>query len=164
MASIIVGSVIIARGAVAESDGPQGESNWPLGVDRVRCLSRLRRSRTHGAGCGAVDWRVPNNVDRPLLWPGLHRRHTPLAADEGCESPRNGLPYVGLQGLLDTAGYFTFLAGANTAAPHITMVVASAFSVVTVLLARLVIHEPVSKMQWGAIALIAAGTAALSAT
>ena len=42
------------------------------------------------------------------------------------------LPYVGLQGLLDTVGYFTFLAGANTAAPHITMVVASAFSVVTV--------------------------------
>jgi len=41
--------------------------------------------------------------------------------------------YVGLQGLLDTAGYFTFLAGANTVAPHITMVVASAFSVVTVL-------------------------------
>jgi drug/metabolite transporter (DMT)-like permease len=44
------------------------------------------------------------------------------------------------------------------------MVVASAFSVVAVLLARLIIHEKVSKMQWAAIALIAGGTAVLSAT
>jgi drug/metabolite transporter (DMT)-like permease len=71
---------------------------------------------------------------------------------------------VVLQGILDGLGYITFLAGSNTAAPHVTMVVASAFSVVTVLLARIVIHEPVSKTQWGAIALIAGGTAVLSAT
>jgi drug/metabolite transporter (DMT)-like permease len=44
------------------------------------------------------------------------------------------------------------------------MVVASAFSVVAVLLARLIVDEPVSKMQWAAIALIAGGTAVLSAT
>jgi drug/metabolite transporter (DMT)-like permease len=44
------------------------------------------------------------------------------------------------------------------------MIVASGFSVVTVLLARLIIHEAVSKTQWAAIALIAAGTAVLSTT
>ena len=64
----------------------------------------------------------------------------------------------------DTLGYIAFLTGSNSAAPHITMVVASAFSVVTVLLARLIVHEPVSKMQWAAIVLIAGGTAVLSAT
>jgi drug/metabolite transporter (DMT)-like permease len=36
--------------------------------------------------------------------------------------------------------------------------------VVAVLLARLIVHEKVSKMQWAAIALIAGGTAVLSAT
>ena len=73
-------------------------------------------------------------------------------------------PFVGLQAGLDTLGYIAFLAGSNSAAPHITMVVASAFSVVAVLLARIVINEKVSKMQWAAIALIAGGTAVLSAT
>ena len=71
---------------------------------------------------------------------------------------------AGLQAGLDTLGYIAFLAGSNSAAPHITMVVASAFSVVAVLLARLIVDEPVSKMQWAAIVLIAGGTAVLSAT
>lgn len=76
--------------------------------------------------------------------------------------PSRWVPYVGLQGGLDSLGYFAFLAGANSAAPHVTMVVASAFSVVTVALAKLVLHEPISRAQWVAIALIAAGTAVLS--
>jgi drug/metabolite transporter (DMT)-like permease len=78
--------------------------------------------------------------------------------------PAEWLPFVGLQAGLDTLGYIAFLAESNSAAPHITMVVASAFSVVAVLLARLIVHEPVSKMQWAAIAMIACGTAMLSAT
>jgi drug/metabolite transporter (DMT)-like permease len=78
--------------------------------------------------------------------------------------PSNWWPFVGLQGGLDSLGYLAFLAGANTAAPHVTMVVASAFSVVTVLLARVVIKEQVTPLQWAAIALIALGTAVLSGT
>jgi len=76
--------------------------------------------------------------------------------------PSEWLPFVGLQGSLDTLGYLTFLAGSHSAAPHVTMVLASAFSVVTVLMARLFLHEPISKLQWMAIALIAAGAAVLS--
>ncbi len=78
--------------------------------------------------------------------------------------PAEWLPFVSLQAGLDAAGYFTLLAGAKSAAPHITLVVASGFSVVTVLLARIVINELVSKTQWAAIGLIAAGTALLTAT
>ena len=55
--------------------------------------------------------------------------------------PAAWLPFVSLQAGLDAAGYFTLLAGANSAEPHITLVVASGFSVVTVVLARIVIHE-----------------------
>jgi drug/metabolite transporter (DMT)-like permease len=57
---------------------------------------------------------------------------------------------------------FDVLAGANSAAPYVTMVLASAFSVVTVLLARFFLHEPISKLQWTAISLIAIGAAVLS--
>ena len=59
--------------------------------------------------------------------------------------PREWVPFVGLQGGLDSLGYLTFLVGANSAAPYVTMVLASAFSVVTVVLARLVLHESISR-------------------
>jgi drug/metabolite transporter (DMT)-like permease len=42
------------------------------------------------------------------------------------------------------------------------MVVSSSFSVVTVLLAKLVLKEPISGQQWCAVALIVAGSAALA--
>jgi drug/metabolite transporter (DMT)-like permease len=76
--------------------------------------------------------------------------------------PREWVPFVSLQGGLDSLGYLTFLAGANSAAPYVTMVLASAFSVVTVLLARFFLHELISKLQWLAISLIAIGAAVLS--
>lgn len=76
--------------------------------------------------------------------------------------PAAWLPFFGLQGILDSLGYITLLAGIKTSAPHIAVVVASTFSVVTVFLARVVLKEPISLQQWGAIALIAAGTAVLA--
>ncbi|MBY0562327.1 DMT family transporter [Hyphomicrobium sp.] len=76
--------------------------------------------------------------------------------------PRAWIPFVGAQGLLDTLGYIAFLAGSTTSNPHITMVVASTFSVVTVVLAKFVLKELVSRQQWLAVAMIAAGTAVLS--
>jgi drug/metabolite transporter (DMT)-like permease len=163
MASVIAGSVIIARGAIAESDGPTRQSNWPsVLIASGACLAYAALVLTGQAAAPLIG-------EFQTMWigrcAGLIFIAIVLALQrQPVRIPAKWMPYVGLQGLLDTAGYFTFLAGANTAAPHITMVVASAFSVVTVLLARLVIHEPVSKAQWGAIALIALGTAALSAT
>jgi drug/metabolite transporter (DMT)-like permease len=163
MASIVAGGIIIARGAVEESDGPQGESNWPsIWIASGACLAYAALVLTGQAAAPMIGEFQTMWIGR---WSGLAFIAVMLAWQrQSVRIPASWLPYVGLQGLLDTAGYFTFLAGANTVAPHITMVVASAFSVVTVLLARVVIHEPVSKTQWGAIALIAAGTAALSAT
>jgi len=163
IAGVIVGSIIIARGAIAEPDRPTQRSNrLSVLIASGACLAYAALVLTGQAAAPLIG-------ELQTMWIGrcaglvfiailLALQRHPLRI------PARWMPYVGLQGLLDTAGYFTFLAGANTAAPHITMVVASAFSVVTVLLARLVIHEPVSKMQWGAIALIALGTAALSAT
>lgn len=87
-----------------------------------------------------------------LLWV----QRTPIAV------PVQWLPFVGLQALLDGLGYAAFLAGARTDAPHIAMVVASTFSVVTVILAKLVLKEPISRLQWVAIVMIAIGTAILA--
>lgn len=70
--------------------------------------------------------------------------------------------FITLQGVLDGLGYLAFLAGATSASPHIAMVIASTFSVFTVFLAKVFLKEPISALQWTAIALITLGTAALA--
>jgi len=163
MASIMAGSIIIARSAVGGSEGPQGESNsTSVLIAFGACLAYAALVLTGQAATPLIGEFQTMWIGR---WSGLvFIAIILLWQRQRVRIPTKWLPYVGLQGVLDTVGYFAFLAGAHTAAPYITMVVASAFSVVTVILARLIIHEPVSKTQWGAIALIAAGTAALSAT
>jgi len=163
MASVVVGGIVIARGAVSEPDDAQGKGNrTSVLIASGACIAYAALVLTGQAA-------APMIGEFQTMWIGRWSGLALIAAillhhQQSARIPLKWLPFVGVQGVLDTGGYFAFLAGANTLAPHITMVVASAFSVVTVLLARLIIHETVSRMQWSAIALIAAGTAALSAT
>jgi drug/metabolite transporter (DMT)-like permease len=163
MATIIGGGILIARSATEESANPQSESNRiSVLIAFGACLAYTALVLTGQAATPLIGEFQTMWIGR---WAGLVFIAVVLLLQK--QSPRvpaKWLPFVVLQGILDGLGYITFLAGSNTAAPHVTMVVASAFSVVTVLLARIVIHEPVSKTQWGAIALIAGGTAVLSAT
>jgi len=163
MATIIAGGVSIARTAVAEPEAAQAESNRTTVLIAIAaCLAYVAIVLTGQAATPLIGALQTMWIGR---WAGLIFIAAVLLMQRApLRIPAQWLPYVGLQAGLDTLGYFAFLAGANTAAPHITMVVASAFSVVAVLLARLIIDEPVSKMQWAAIALIAGGTAVLSAT
>ena len=77
-----------------------------------------------------------------------------------CE--RSWLPFLLLLGLLDTSGYLALFAGSTGPHPEATAVAASTFGVVTVVLARLVLREPITWRQWGAIALVFSGVAALA--
>ena len=163
MAVIIAGGVFIARTAVAEPEEAEAESNRITVLIAIgACLAYVAIVLTGQAATPLIGAAQTMWIGR---WTGLIFiagillvQRTPI------HIPAEWVPFVGLQAGLDTLGYIAFLAGSNSAAPHITMVVASAFSVVAVLLARLIIDEPVSKMQWAAIALIAGGTAVLSAT
>jgi drug/metabolite transporter (DMT)-like permease len=163
MAVIIAAGVFIARTAVAEPEEAAAESNRITVIIAVgACLAYVAIVLTGQAATPLIGAAQTMWIGR---WTGLIFiagillvQRTPIRI------PAEWIPFVGLQAGLDTFGYIAFLAGSNSAAPHITMVVASAFSVVAVLLARIVINEPVSKMQWAAIALIAGGTAVLSAT
>jgi drug/metabolite transporter (DMT)-like permease len=163
MAIIIAGGIFIARTAVEEPQAAEAKSN------RLTVLIAIGACLAYVAIVLAGQAATPLIGALQTMWIGrwtgllfisgvLFVRRTPLRI------PSEWVPFVGLQAGLDTLGYIAFLAGSNSAAPQITMVVASAFSVVAVLLARLIVYEPVSRMQWAAIALIAGGTAVLSAT
>ena len=163
MAVIIAGGVFIARTAVAEPEAAEAESNRITVLIAIgACLAYVAIVLTGQAATPLIGAAQTMWVGR---WTGLiFIAGVLLVQRTPIHIPAEWVPFVGLQAGLDTLGYIAFLAGSNSAAPHITMVVASAFSVVAVLLARIVINEPVSKMQWAAIALIAGGTAVLSAT
>jgi drug/metabolite transporter (DMT)-like permease len=163
MGVIIAAGIFIARTAVEEPEAAKAKSNRVTVLIAVgACLAYVAIVLTGQAATPLIGAAQTMWVGR---WTGLiFIAGVLLVQRTPIRIPAEWVPFVGLQAGLDTLGYIAFLAGSNSAAPHITMVVASAFSVVAVLLARIVIDEPVSKMQWAAIALIAGGTAVLSAT
>jgi drug/metabolite transporter (DMT)-like permease len=76
--------------------------------------------------------------------------------------PARWLPFLALQGLLDSAAYVALFAPAGQPGAEIAVVVSSGFSAVTVLLARFILREAMTLAQWGGIAAIVGGVAALS--
>ena len=164
MTVIVAGSIVIARAAASEDgeDKGRGDRTTTLLIAFGACFAYAALVLTGQAAVPLIGETETMWIGR---WSGLAFIATILMSQRASvRIPAAWLPYVGLQGALDTLGYFAFLAGAATAAPHVTVVVASAFSVVTVLLARLILREPVSTTQWTAIALVTAGTAVLSGT
>ncbi len=85
----------------------------------------------------------------------LWRREVPIV-------PLRWWPWIALQGLLDAAAYVALLAGSQGPGAEIAVVVGSGFGAVTVLLARLILREAMTRAQWGGIAAIVAGVAVLS--
>lgn len=76
--------------------------------------------------------------------------------------PRAAWPFVMAQGALETLGLLALLHGSLGPARPIAAVTSSGFAVVTVLLARLVLREPVGLGQWTAIGVVLAGIGLLS--
>jgi drug/metabolite transporter (DMT)-like permease len=162
MIAIVIGSVMIARLAASEDSAEARAGRTTLLIAFGACLAYAALVLTGQAAAPLLGATETIWIGR---WSGLVFIATILLGQgASIHIPKQWVPYVALQGGLDTLGYLAFLAGATTGSPHVTMVVASAFSVVTVLLAWLVIREPISKAQWMAIVFIAAGTAVLAGT
>ena len=161
MIIVIAGGILIARSAVSEGESSEAEANrTTLLIAFGACLAYVAIVLTAQAGTPLIGafqtmW-IGRLTGLVLLGAILIVQQVRLSI------PREWVPFVGLQGGLDSLGYLTFLVGSNSAAPYVTMMLASAFSVVTVLLARFFLHEPISKLQWVAISLIAIGAAVLS--
>lgn len=76
--------------------------------------------------------------------------------------PIRWLPLLAFQALLDTTAYVALVLPAGKPGAEIAVVVASGFGAVTVLLARIVLKERMTRTQWAAIAVIVGGVATLS--
>ena len=71
-------------------------------------------------------------------------------------------PALIAQGCMDTGAYLAVFAGAAGPGGEIAAVVAAGFGAVTVLLARFILKEPMTAMQWMGLALIVSGSAVLA--
>jgi drug/metabolite transporter (DMT)-like permease len=78
------------------------------------------------------------------------------------ELPARWLPLLGLMGGLDVAALAAILAAGNLPDPAFATVVSSAFSAVTVILARAILKEPISPIQLLGMILIFGGVAGLA--
>ena len=165
MAAIVAGVVWVARHARPE--GAKADGDQDRAVQRRTIVLAAGASVAYALIIISGQAAVPYLGELQTTWIG---RLVGLAALLGLfavrrERPRctvRWLPFLFLLGLLDTSGYLALFAGSTGAHPEATAVAASTFGVVTVVLARLVLREPVAGRQWAAIALVFGGVAALA--
>ena len=78
--------------------------------------------------------------------------------------PVSAWPLIALLALVDTIGYVFVYAGLAQENGEFAIVTSSAYSVVTILLARIFLREQVVALQWLGVAIVIAGIGTLSAT
>ena len=169
MAAIIAGVVWVARRAgsgPAEGEG-EGKVEGRRRARRITLLIAGGASVAHAAIIISGQAAVPYLGELQTTWVG---RLVGLAAllalfalrRERPRCERSWVPFLVLLGFLDTGGYLALFAGSTGPHPEATAVAASTFGVVTVILARIVLRESITRTQWGAIALVFCGVAALA--
>jgi drug/metabolite transporter (DMT)-like permease len=86
-----------------------------------------------------------------------------LLVSPGSPLPTRWLPLLALMGALDVTALAALTAAGKLPSPEFTTVISSAFGAITVILARIFLKEPISRLQLGGMVLIFGGVAALSA-
>lgn len=164
LTATIAGAIIVARTGRRLQQGGASEGrefHITLGIAGAACL-------THAVMVVAGQSAVPIYGELQTLWLGrliglgfmialfAVRRTVPTA-------PLGWWPFLIGQGCLDAGGYLFLFAGSHGEGREIAAVTASAFGVVTTVLARFVLRESIAAWQWGGIALVFVGIAVLSA-
>ncbi len=165
IAGTVAGATIVARYANAEAtvETDNGASNDVRMTILIALGSSVAYAVLIVAGQAASDvhgqthtlWmgRLVSLAFLLLLF-GLRQRRPVI--------PMRWWPFLCIQGLLDAGGYIALLTGSFGPGKEVVTVVAATFGAVTVLLARVVLKEPISLPQWLGIILIVGGVAVLS--
>jgi drug/metabolite transporter (DMT)-like permease len=165
MAGVMSGVVIVARAGSAF----EGEGRLSRAALRGTIAAALTSSVLFALTVAALEAAAPYYGELQAValgrWIGaalalvivlvLHRGSPPAI-------PLRWWPLLLLQGSLDGGAYVALAIGTQSEGGVITTVVGSGFSAVTVILARVVLREPMTAAQWGGVGLIVSGVAVLS--
>ena len=86
-----------------------------------------------------------------------------LARRERVRFPVRAWPVLAAFGVLDTMGHLLLYTGLGLPHGEYAIVASVGYTVVTVVLARFFLREPVSPLQWGGIGLVVGGVGVLAA-
>ncbi len=167
MAATMAGVWIVAR-AVAPKDGGEVPKEYAPAVVRRTILFSLLAATTYAASLTAADraieiygpWQTVlavRLIGVVVLWVVV------LARPERARFPVRAWPVLASFGLLDTLGHLLLYFGLGRAHGEYAIVASVGYTVVTVLLARLFLREPVSPVQWGGVGLVVGGVGILAA-
>jgi len=163
MAAVLGGVVLVARSAKAVTD----PVNYPS--SHLRRTVALSLGAALGFAVTVVAAQEAALVYGELQTVWLSRSIGVIACAalllvvrERPSLPLRWWPYIAAQGLLDVGAYVALLVGSDGPRATLAVVIASAFSAVTILLARVFLREAMSRNQWLGIAAIIAGVMVLS--
>lgn len=163
MAATVLGAVIVA--ANAEKGAAPTERKSLNVTIALACGSALAYAVLVIGGQAATPYYGPLQT----LWLGrlfsLASAALVLLAVRGAGiGQRRWWPFLAAQGLFDAGGYLALFTGSTGTGGAIAAVAASGFGAVTVILARLVLKEPMGWIQWLGVAMVSGGVAVLSGT
>lgn len=165
MVATIAGVWLVAR---ATTKGDSAAPEYAPAVVRRTILYSLIAAVTFAASLTAADRAI--EIYGPLqtvlvvrliglvsLWSVLLARRRPV------RFPVRAWPVLAAFGMIDTLGHLLLYTGLGLANGEYAIVASVGYTVVTVLLARIILREPVSPLQWGGIGLVVSGVGLLAA-
>ena len=167
MAITLVGIWLVARTVSARGGEDAAKEYTPAVIRRTIVLS-LAAASIYAASLTAADRAIEiyGSLQTVLvirLMGTVVLMAVLLGRREKLRFPMRVWPVLVAFGILDTLGHLFLFFGLETTRGEYAIVASVAYTAVTVLLARIFLHEPVSKPQWGGVALIIAGVAILGA-
>ena len=166
MAAVMAGVWLVARAVPRE--GTTALAEYAPAVVRRTILYSLVAAATYAASLTAADraidiygpWQtvlVVRLIGVVALWVIL------LAGRAPARFPVRAWPVLAAFGLLDTLGHLLLYTGLGLPNGEYAIVASVGYTVVTVVLARTFLREPVSPLQWGGIGLVVGGVGILAA-
>jgi drug/metabolite transporter (DMT)-like permease len=165
MGLVLLGVTVVA--ACAELELPADEEKGDHGEITRTIIIALASSLSFALTFMALQEAMPVYGEMQTIWMARWVSVLAIAClflikHEKPAIPLRWWPMVGVQGVLDGMAFVALLLGSQGLGAQITLVIASCFSAITVILARIFLKELMTWYQWGGIILIISGVVMLS--
>jgi drug/metabolite transporter (DMT)-like permease len=167
MAATLAGIWVVSRATSSES-GDGAKPEYAPAVIRRTIILSLAAAAIYAASITAADRAIEiygpwQTVLVIRLMGAFIVGVVVLVGREKARFPRRAWPILVSFGVLDTLGHLLLYVGLGKEHGEYAIVASAAYVVVTVVLARLFLREPVSILQWSGVALVVGGVGTLAA-